>query len=705
MIKYRKKIVHIGLTPLAGSIIRLNNALNAYSDYDSRFICLMQATYNARDYDDDLYWDDNKKTCLEWIRKADILQFHHFMHVDSLVNPFQINFCQIKKKSAIIMFHWHTSIDNIAKNYEIPKTYLENLPYRQFVIAQYHTRYFPKAIPVPQIHEAEKNLQMKDSNKNKITVFYAPSHTAPAFSNRWESKGYDLISKLLHKLKQQGICNIDIAQNIPFAECQQRMHEADVVIDDLINGSFHLVTLEGLALGKPTICFMDHHTSTALIKVTMSYDLPIINAHYEDVEPIIRLLSLDDTLRTSIAEYSKFWYEKYFSTKKLIQSYVKHYEQLFSNTDTNQADLCEKTSYKSAREFLDITLNDIKWDRNKKKYLSIGCRVENILRNLFYKYQKKYVLKTLSMIFHVMSLTGICHIVSIKKIVFSHQVLNFIYFQRKFTEKELRMLVKHTPFLCKKAKILLASALFELKRKNEAKSTLSQLRLNPVDYYHSSFSILSNALFEDQQGIFTKIFESNQIDEFLSYLNQKSIAVVGNSPCEINLNRGRDIDNHDVIFRFNNFYQCGKKFSDDYGEKTSVWVHSAWDDVVFSKDLLDQVAYVLFINESKYIQWNALPTLIKIVDYCPEKIVFASIDDLRKINNLTKSIHLSTGIKLLYLLMIKQIAFDIYGFKLVDQKEGSRRYYFTDKTFQGTIHKWRHEEKLLNQVQKYCKLT
>lgn len=60
---------------------------------------------------------------------------------------------------------------------------------------------------------------------------------------------------------------------------------------------------------------------------------------------------------------------------------------------------------------------------------------------------------------------------------------------------------------------------------------------------------------------------------FVDYLqkHRDSIAIVGNSPCELGKGKGAEIDAHAVIIRLNNF-DVTPPFAADYGSKTTVWV-------------------------------------------------------------------------------------------------------------------------------------
>lgn len=51
-----------------------------------------------------------------------------------------------------------------------------------------------------------------------------------------------------------------------------------------------------------------------------------------------------------------------------------------------------------------------------------------------------------------------------------------------------------------------------------------------------------------------------------------SIAVVGNSPALLEQENGAEIDDHDIVIRFNN-YQLAPKWIKSTGRKTTIWVH------------------------------------------------------------------------------------------------------------------------------------
>ena len=118
-------------------------------------------------------------------------------------------------------------------------------------------------------------------------------------------------------------------------------------------------------------------------------------------------------------------------------------------------------------------------------------------------------------------------------------------------------------------------------------------------------------------------FNNNYLlDSLYNKLKFKSIALVGNSPCEINSNVGKEIDEHDIVIRMNKFI----KNINDYGEKCNIYALSGnqnfykngiGNDVIIVEDYLHMAfnwdeyrndIYNVIKNEN--IEVSTIPTSI-----------------------------------------------------------------------------------------------
>ncbi len=176
-----------------------------------------------------------------------------------------------------------------------------------------------------------------------------------------------------------------------------------------------------------------------------------------------------------------------------------------------------------------------------------------------------------------------------------------------------------------------------------------------------------------------EVFEQNKNSKILEKFitPNKTIAIVGNSGCELGKNKGEEIDSHDVVIRFNNF-PSSKEYIPDYGKKTNIWVHSCDVDVVYDRDVSD-FDFVLWRYD--FFFKNLMPHFEEklysdITNYPSKTISLADItyktSKFMKINTPT------SGAILIYILIknfktLKNV--DIYGFSFLDDLNDTSHYY------------------------------
>lgn len=355
-------IVHISYTPLAGSPIRIVNAINKYTTLNARLINLNPSLYGNRIFQEDLIWEKDKEEALELISKADIIHFHHWMELNN--NKFHIDFKKITKKNCKLIRMFHSNINIVSYNGKYTNIII-NDPFTKLVIAQHQERtYFdlnkiPKIIPniVPINDEDYRPLNM---NNEKPIIFYSYTFNNSGFSSRWDTKGYSEVSNLLNEFKN--IANIQKITNAPFFECLKLKRQSDIVIDDIMTGNYHLTSLEALSQGKPVLSYLDNRTQYILRELTGAEELPFVNVKVEEAKYVLKELCENKKLRDEIGAYSRRWMEKYYNDKDLIKIYVQVYEDLLNGKNISR----EKPSYE--RKWLSVDIEDLIWKARKDNY-------------------------------------------------------------------------------------------------------------------------------------------------------------------------------------------------------------------------------------------------------------------------------------------------------------------------------------------------
>lgn len=154
--------------------------------------------------------------------------------------------------------------------------------------------------------------------------------------------------------------------------------------------------------------------------------------------------------------------------------------------------------------------------------------------------------------------------------------------------------------------------------------------------------------------------ESGELDRFLE---GRTIAVVGNGPCDSGKGLGAEIDAHDVVVRFNNYRIEG--FERDYGSRVDVWVKCGAEDVdhamrhpgiravLYTRDIMDSGILARF---ARYPEEEMKD---RIVDYLDE-------DEMRVTVSRMRSYPTSGAFFINRLSRLKDVTVDVYGFAFLE---------------------------------------
>ncbi len=351
--------MHVSRTPLAGSPIRIVNALNAHTSYKARLIDLSPDAYGARRFPEDLAWGADRDLAEEAISTADLVHFHHWFDFESARNPFGFDFRAALKPGAHCLMHWHSSPEYIARNTGASVAELVSLDIPQMVVAQYHEAYYPNACPVPLIVDTEsEGIELAGTSEGPPSILFAPSTGLSAHAERWESKGRPEVLKILERLSARGLARLELIEGVAFEECQRVMSRADIVIDDVVTGSYHTTSLEALAMGKVAVAYLDSRTQLVLAELTGSTDLPIVNTHLDQLEVVLEALCRDQSLLTELGTFSRAWILEHHARREMISHYTRGYDELLRGGSIENP---RYTSHAGAKAFLYRSLPDIRW--------------------------------------------------------------------------------------------------------------------------------------------------------------------------------------------------------------------------------------------------------------------------------------------------------------------------------------------------------
>ena len=282
------KILHYKESMLANAPDQLVKCLRRYTDLD---VSLTSAANELRDADLIHYHVKYRKASGDI---PYIIQYHS--------EPFRADFENIEPKESLVVAQYQMLLDE-----------------------------YKHCKPIRNIIDIENPLYNYKAITDKIRVGFSP-WTNKA-ENQYYDKGFDETVDVLKRLKSKypDRFDFDVIRRVQLDECIERKSLCNMLIDECKTGSYHRNTLEGLALGRVTVCYITEELQDK-VKELYGDELPVANVHINDLEYYLEFLCQEGNLH-GIAERgrsNKIWMEKYWHPKDICKEFVDVYERVLS---------------------------------------------------------------------------------------------------------------------------------------------------------------------------------------------------------------------------------------------------------------------------------------------------------------------------------------------------------------------------------------
>lgn len=138
-------------------------------------------------------------------------------------------------------------------------------------------------------------------NVEQPVIVHAPSKRS--------NKGTEYVLAAIEKIKQP--IKFVLVENKPQSEALEIYKSADIIIDQLLAGTYGVFTIESMALGKPVIVNVDEE-----MQKEFPEELPIVSANAETIAQQLEKLITDSHERRTLGIHSREYAEKYHDCKK-----------------------------------------------------------------------------------------------------------------------------------------------------------------------------------------------------------------------------------------------------------------------------------------------------------------------------------------------------------------------------------------------------
>jgi glycosyltransferase involved in cell wall biosynthesis len=161
-------------------------------------------------------------------------------------------------------------------------------------------------------------LRPKDTGaRTRPVVMHAPQHRT--------IKGTAMLCDAAERLAARGVpLVLRLVEKVARDEALRLYADADILADQFCMGAFGMFALEGLALGKPVIAYLDQeHLGDPV------FNLPIVNANPDNLERVLVVLLQVPELRARIGQAGREAAERYQSIEALAEVWAQLYRHVW----------------------------------------------------------------------------------------------------------------------------------------------------------------------------------------------------------------------------------------------------------------------------------------------------------------------------------------------------------------------------------------
>ena len=307
------KIVQLARIPCANSGYYLSQLINDYSvEFESRYILGSEYSNKFpekvpfRKFPTDLFWQTQKEKCIKVIKEADIVHIHHGFWIETK------EIQELIKNKKVITTIYDLSLENNNTYYQRKKNISDLItvadqPAQKRIFSKWSTNY------VPLINCLFNETIEK--NNNIPLIAYAPTNRHPISNS--SSKGYKEVLKIINNLKKKGLkFNFDLIEGVSHEEDLNRKRKSDIIIDDIINNTWHNTSLYAACFGAIAIT---GHSSP---------DYPFIQANLQNLESILEYYINNPSILKNEQQKLSNWREKKYTAEKLLNKYEALYDNV-----------------------------------------------------------------------------------------------------------------------------------------------------------------------------------------------------------------------------------------------------------------------------------------------------------------------------------------------------------------------------------------
>lgn len=259
-------------------------------------------------------WSEDPEI-LHHVGAADVIHWHQY--VDHKI------YNSTRSTKHVVQYHSEPGISNTQ--HAVPPGV------KQLVIPHYHSAL--KAFHgIKKIRNLVNYVLDEPYTKpdNSLIISYSPSrHVFGCWQDKGVEKHIFMMKRVIQHFRGKINIKFDVIEDVSWDECMYRKKVSDIVLDECITPSYHLSSLEGLACGKPTICWLDDRVERELLESCGSDVNPFIGVYVGWLEDyLVDFIEKGPEEIGRLGKESHEWYNTYWHPRDIVNDYASVYNSL-----------------------------------------------------------------------------------------------------------------------------------------------------------------------------------------------------------------------------------------------------------------------------------------------------------------------------------------------------------------------------------------
>ncbi|MDA8220383.1 glycosyltransferase family 1 protein [Desulfosporosinus sp.] len=173
----------------------------------------------------------------------------------------------------------------------------------------------------PRVHILRQAIDLssyypKPTQPNPRPLFvHAP--TSP------EVKGTEYILRAIDTLRQEYDFDFQLIQGMSHNQAKATYQQADLIIDQILIGSYGLLTVEAMAMGKPVVCWISEY-----MKDKYPRELPLLIANPDTITDVLRNVLNNQDMLPDLGLRGRVYAEQYHDANVVAEKLVSIYKGL-----------------------------------------------------------------------------------------------------------------------------------------------------------------------------------------------------------------------------------------------------------------------------------------------------------------------------------------------------------------------------------------